>query len=76
MTTRPERTKQTTTRWLKILKISQAHLAPGMNLQRWQEIIARHQVGNDWETVGDQVIDEIITEITAIVQQARGAIND
>ena len=67
-----KRTTQRTTRWLKILKISQAHLAPGMNLQRWRAILDSHQVGQSWDPVSDDTIDHIIAEISAIVRQENG----
>lgn len=58
-------------RWRKILHIGQGHLAPGMSLQRWREILDRHDVKDSWSGVSDEVIDKIVAEIGAIVSQAR-----
>lgn len=59
-------------RWLKIYKISQAHLAPGMSLHLWQAILERHGIdraGRTWRGVPEKTIDHIITDIATIVRQ-------
>lgn len=58
-------------RWRKILHIGQAHLAPGMSLKRWRQILDRHGVGDSWNGVSDGTIDKIVAEIGEIVSQAR-----
>lgn len=60
-------------RTTKINKISQAHLAPGMSLARWQEIMNRHGLAHrrNWTGVSEETIDAIIAEISAIVINAR-----
>jgi hypothetical protein len=59
----------------KILHISQAHLAPGMSLDRWREILRRHNVPLDqagaWEKVTDETIEVIWNEIAGIVSGSR-----
>lgn len=60
----------------KILHISQAHLAPGMSLERWQEILHRHNVplsdkADVWDKVSDKTIEAIWNEIAGIVSQSR-----
>lgn len=70
------------TRWLKILRLSQAHLAPGMSLHRWQTILAAHGLllpspgrrgeggkVDPWPTVTDATLDALVAEISAIVRQ-------
>lgn len=60
----------------KILHINQAHLAPGMSLDRWQEIIQRHGIplsdkADVWEKVPDETIDAIWNELAGIVQRSK-----
>lgn len=60
----------------KILRISQAHLAPGMSLDRWREIMRRHSVpltdkAGVREHVSDEMIEAIWSEIAGIVQPGR-----
>lgn len=59
-------------RWRKLLRIGQAHLAPGMNLARWQAIMDDYQIPvESWSTVPDSTIDAIIEEIGDIVKAHR-----
>lgn len=58
----------------KLLRINQAHLAPGLSLDRWQEIMRRHNIplsdkAEVWDTVPDETIDAIWNEIAGIAQQ-------
>lgn len=73
MTRNPKRrSRPTPSRWLKIHKIGQAHLAPGMCLHKWQAILNRHGVGDGryaWQSISDETIDQIIAEIATIVRQ-------
>jgi hypothetical protein len=59
------------------MRISQAHLAPGMNLRRWQQILRRHHVRLDiadpWSVVSDRVVNTIFEKIASIVKSAREA---
>lgn len=60
----------------KLLRINQAHLAPGMSLDRWQEIIRRHGIplsdkADVWESVPDKTIESIWNEIAGIVQRSK-----
>lgn len=60
----------------KILRISQAHLAPGMSLARWEEIMRRHGVplsekAEVWEHVSDETVEAIWGEVAGIVQKAK-----
>lgn len=63
-----------------ILRISQAHVAPGMSLARWQEIVTRHTRGlpgagglaltadaTAWDAVGDGDLAAMVEEIAGIV---------
>lgn len=68
---RPRRTARPTPRWLKLQRIGQAHLAPGMTLARWREILDRHGVGSDWSAVDDATVDAVVTEIGSIVRRAK-----
>lgn len=57
----------------KLLHINQAHLAPGMSLDRWEQILRRHNVpisdkAEVWDKVPDETIDSIWNEIAGIVQ--------
>ncbi len=60
----------------KLLRINQAHLAPGMNLDRWQQILRRHNIplsdrADVWEKVPDETIEAIWNEIAGIVQRSK-----
>lgn len=68
----------TTTRWRKILKISQAHIAPGMSLVKWQAILSSHgipiEMGKDapeWVDVSDTAVDGVFGEIWRVVEAAK-----
>lgn len=63
--------KRPTQRWLKLQRIGQAHLAPGMNLRCWRAILDRHNIGKTWHGVPDKTIDAIIADIAAIVRAAK-----
>lgn len=63
------RRKQPGSRQAKLLRIGQAHLAPGMTLARWQPLLDRHRIGRDWGDVSDQTIDAIVAAIAAIVNE-------
>lgn len=56
----------------KIVRISQAHVAPGMSLELWRDILRRHAVSLDkaqaWDAVPDEIIEAIWQEIAGIVQ--------
>ena len=59
-----------------ILRISQAHVAPGMSLLRWQEIITRHglSITNDplaWDAVSDEGLAAMVSEIAGVVKEKR-----
>jgi hypothetical protein len=56
-------------RWYKLYRIGQAHLAPGMNLARWQAILDHHGIINP-DVVDDRVLDAIIGDIVAVVRGA------
>lgn len=59
----------------KILRICQAHVAPGMSLARWREILAGHAVflakAEDWSGVSNAQINAVFDEIAGIVKAAR-----
>jgi hypothetical protein len=59
----------------KILRISQAHVAAGMNLGHWRAILTGHGVDlaakNPWPFVDDRAVDSIFDEIAGIVEAAR-----
>lgn len=59
----------------KILRISQAHLAPGMNLDLWRKILAGHAArpaeDGNWNGVSDAQVEAVFQEIAWIVQAAR-----
>ena len=64
------------TRARLILRISQAHVAPGMSLLRWQEIITRHglRLTDDplaWDAVSDAGLAVMVSEIAAAVGAAK-----
>lgn len=49
-------------RHVKILTISQGHLAPGMNLIKWRNILAKYQV-RDLKKLSNPTLDQIIIDI-------------
>ena len=49
-------------RYTKILKISQAHLAPGMSLNKWKSILNKYQIKN-LDSVPDNVLNQTLQEI-------------
>lgn len=59
----------------KILRICQAHTAPGMSLVRWREILAAYSVfpadNGDWSGVADDQVDAIFNQVAGIVKAAR-----
>lgn len=59
----------------KILRISQAHVAPGMSLVRWREILAVWGAFPDpagsWDGISDAQVDGIFEDIAAVVKAAR-----
>lgn len=61
----------------KILRICQAHVAPGMSLDRWHSILAAHGVhiakAVDWDGVSDDQVSGVFGEIAGIVKAARAA---
>lgn len=68
----------TTTRWRKILKISQAHIAAGMSLTKWQAILSSHGIplemskdAPEWADVSDEAIDGTFGEIWRVVEAAK-----
>lgn len=54
----------------KLLKIGQAHLAPGMTLAKWKEILNRNNVINLSDTP-EETLNSIIDEIKAVVMAAK-----
>ena len=50
-------------RLMKLHRIGQGHLRPGMNLARWQAILAGHNIGSSWTNVPDETLDHILNEI-------------
>jgi len=55
-------------RSLKLLRLGQAHLAPGMSLALWQSTLDRHRIDRDWSGVPEKIIDEIAAEISAVAR--------
>ena len=59
----------------KILRICQAHVAPGMSLIKWQEILAAYAVFPDdrgsWSAASDDQVNLIFEEIAGVVRTAR-----
>lgn len=51
----------------KILCIAQAHVLPGLSLDRWRMILARHgvdlKVNDPWSQVSDQTLDNLLAEL-------------
>lgn len=58
---------RSTQRAQKILYIAQAHVAPGLSLDKWRRILARHGVdlklADPWTQVSDQTLDELMAEL-------------
>ncbi|MFN8459154.1 MAG: hypothetical protein U0401_31650 [Anaerolineae bacterium] len=56
----------------KILYIAQAHVAPGLSLDKWRRILARHgvdlKVNNPWPQVSDQSLERLFAELQAEVR--------
>jgi hypothetical protein len=51
-------------RRIKLIRIGQAHLAPGMSLEKWREILEWYgALGRPWETVEDAALDAIIEAV-------------
>lgn len=65
-----ERAKKVEPRWRKLQRLGQAHLAPGMSLQRWQDLLALYKV-TDLYLADSATIDGLIGEIREIVNQAK-----
>jgi hypothetical protein len=69
----------TASRRSKLVFISQAHVAPGMSLARWHEIVLeKHGLtanakGDVWRDLPEATLDAIIADITAVVEQAQTA---
>lgn len=64
------------TRDRKLLHIAQAHVAPGMSLVKWQEILASYAAfpaDATWSGVDDDQVDGIFAEIAGVVKAARAA---
>ena len=63
-------------KFVKILKISQSHLAPGMNRERLDDILSRHCVvmSIHWEQVSDQELEQIAQEIKAVAMAHRTSV--
>ena len=59
-------------RRVKLNRIGQAHLAPGMSLLQWQALLAKHGIGRTWHGVSNQVIDALIADITDLIRQGPG----
>jgi hypothetical protein len=60
---------RSTQRAQKILHIAQAHVAPGMSLERWRAILVQFKVDltsrSPWERVSDDILAAIQAEIEA-----------
>lgn len=62
-----------TTRFVKILKISQSHLEPGMNRDRLDGVLLGHWISRPihWERISEQELEQIAQEIKAIAMAHR-----
>lgn len=69
-TPKHERAKKVEPRWRKLQRLGQAHLAPGMSLQRWQDMLALYKI-TDLHLASGATIDALIKEISEIVKQAK-----
>lgn len=62
-------------RYKKIVRICQSHVAPGMSLERWREIMAAYQVdlaaSDPWAAVPEDTLDAIVEHIGRIVISAK-----
>jgi hypothetical protein len=69
---KPARATQTDNnpRWRKLLKLGQAHLAPGMSLQRWRDLLDLYDIGELLDAP-DNRLDGLIAEISEIVRLAK-----
>lgn len=66
------------TRAVQILKISQAHLAPGMSETRLKAILAAHGINvkggaSEWDKLSDGEVEKMVREIAAIVKGVKDA---
>lgn len=63
-------------KFVKILKISQAHLEPGMSRDRLDEILSRRLIvmSIHWEQVNDQELEQIAQEIKAVAMAHRTSV--
>lgn len=57
-------------RWRKLQRLGQAHLAPGMSLQRWRDLLDLYDIG-ELADAPDRRIDGLIAEISEIVRLAK-----
>lgn len=60
-------------RFVKILKISQGHLEPGMSKDKLEVLLARFRVSQpiNWDRISDQELDQMVEEIKAVVAAHR-----
>lgn len=65
-----KRAETTTPRWRKLQRLGQAHLAPGMSLQRWRDLLDLYDIGELFDAP-DKRIDGLIAEISEIVRLAK-----
>ncbi|GIK36607.1 MAG: hypothetical protein BroJett011_04400 [Chloroflexota bacterium] len=67
------KSKRATSRDLKITRISQAHVAPGMSLAQWNEIVLqKHGIpararADAWEKIPETTLDAIIADLSAVI---------
>ena len=64
------------TRFVKILKISQSHLAPGMNRDKLQDLLDRRMIYQpiNWDRISDQELDQMVQEILDVVTAHRAGV--
>lgn len=67
---RRRRAKEVAPRWDKLRRLGQAHLAPGMSLQRWRDLLDLYDIGELLDAP-DARIDGLIKEISEIVKLAK-----
>lgn len=60
-------------RFVKILNISQSHLQPGLNRDRLVDILSRHWIVQpiNWDRVSEQELEQIAQEIKAVAMAHR-----
>lgn len=60
-------------RFVKILKISQSHLQPGMNRERLADILSGHLIHQpiNWDRISEQELEQIAAEIKAVAMAHR-----